>query len=452
MTARVAFVVLLAAGPAPAALPPKADDLSRAYYAAVADLRAGKNRQEIADRLGPVVDKNRTSSWLLLAGPFHTDLRATAGTPPAAPTDPPEKRLADARGRGDFHLIRFAENRGRPLAEFVTKMPKSLLAELATADRGVIGRFIPLLTDRTPTRCDDGPFHDWKTPQPRVGDLALELIEFHGKVRFPRDAVPGAGDRLPAVDYPLLAARVAEWWAANKDKPVAAGVRAQLPHVRSHHQTIEIAKTLATLADATNDDRAFGRGVLLDLVKRHSLGGIGADAADALAELGDLSPLNVFHDAWVAALGRPDPGFDWQIAYYFGRHGGRREWELMDLIARREAGAGKGPGDGVMCGAVMNAGDRPYTHPYAVPFLGLALHRTENTGARYIDGDTVPFSRADTACEALQRQTGKDFGYRPAAPAAERLAAIAKARAWWDAEGKAAYTFDAIDARRVAKP
>ena len=450
MTARVPLVAIalaLVAGPSPAALPPPGDEVSAAYYAALDDLRAGKERRGIADRLGPAVEKHPASPYRELAGPLLGDLVGA----PAGAAESPEARLADTRV--PFYLLRNAENWGGPVAEFVKKEPKDPVAELAAADRAVIGRLIPRLTDRTPARCGGGFLMNWRDPQPRACDVALALIEYHGRCQFHADRINGIYlHQLPPADREKVVAHVAEWWAAVKGKSVAAGVRAQLPHARSYPETVTMAKELARLgAGQKTDDREFALNVLRDMVKRVPRDHVAAYAADALAGLGDLSAIDVFYDECRSWLGRPDGSHDLSIAMYLCRHGKRREWELLHAISSEGVAADKGLGSRGVLGTVVSnrwgAND-----PFAVPFLGLALGQTEMTGGRYIDGTTRLFSSADSACEKLQKQVGKDFGYDPAAPAAERLAAVAKARAWWDAEGKGKYTFEFIEKSTARGP
>lgn len=446
----IAIAIALVAGPSPAALPPRADEVSAAYYAALDDLRAGKERRGIADRLGPAVEKHPASPYRMLAGPLLDDL---AGSPAGAaqPLEPPETRLADTRA--PLALLRYAENWGGPLAAFVKKEPKDPVAEIAAADRAVIGRLIPRLTDRTPARCHAGFSMDWRTPQPRACDVALALIEYHGRCQFHADSINGTYlHQLPAADREKVVSRVAEWWAAVKDKPVAAGVRAQLSHDRSYPEAVTMAKELARLGEGQKtDDREFALNVLRDMVKQYRHSHVGAYAADALAEFGDLSAVDVFYDECRSWLGRPDGSHELYIAMYLCRHGKRREWELLHAIASEGVAADKGLGSRGVLGTVVSnrwgAND-----PFAVPILALALGRTEMTGGRYIGGATLPFSHADEAYEKLQRQVGKDFGYDPAAPVAERLAAVTKARAWWDAEGKGKYTFESIEKNTAHGP
>ncbi len=449
MTARAAIVAFaLSVGLAQAEIPPLPDDLSKAYDAALTELRAGKDRQSIADRLKPVVEKNPASEYARLARPFLDDLTASLKDATARPDDLPEKRLADARL--PFQVLKNAESLDGPLKTFMAKEPSDPITQLVAADRSVIARLIPLLADRSPARCEDSFSMRWTTPQPRVCDLALALIEYHGKVRFHHDTIQGTYlHQLSDAEREEVAKRAAAWWEEVKDKPIAAGVRAQLVHGRTYPETVWMAKTLARLAEGQEtDDREFALSVLRGMVKQNPRSHVAAYAADALAELGDTSAVDVFYNEWKSWLGRPGLIHDSHIAFYLCKHGERREWELLHAISLAEVRNGMGPGDGAVWACVVNSGVAG-TNPYAIPILGLALDLTENAGSRWVADGAQSFSCADTACELLQKQVGKDFGYRRAGTAVERLAAIKKAQDWWDAEGKAQYSFDYIEAELI---
>ena len=117
----------------------------------------GKDRQSIAERLKPAVEKHLASSYASLAGPFLVDLAASAEQAPAKPGDPPEKRLADTRV--PLHLLRYAENWDKALKKFVADEPDDPAAQLITAERAVIARLIPLLANRSPTAHATTRFH-----------------------------------------------------------------------------------------------------------------------------------------------------------------------------------------------------------------------------------------------------------------------------------------------------
>lgn len=444
MTIRAALVVLATIiGSARAEIPPPADELSKAYDTALVELRAGKDRQKIADRLKPVVEEYPGSHYMPLAGPFLRDLTASAKNPPGMPGDRPEERLADTRV--PFHLLKYAANWHPALTTFAAQQPKDPVSQLVAADRAVIDRLIPLLDDRSPARCND-PFlsFDWTVPQARVCDVALTLIEYHGKVRFHHDNVQGTYlHQLPDSKLEQVAKDVAAWWKEVKDKTVAAGVRAQLERRRPDTDWVWMAKTLARLAEGEKtDDREYALNFLRELVKQNR----STRAADALAELGDTSAVDVFYDAWKSGLGRPGRMHDSGVAFYLCRHGGRREWELLHAISLSEVDGGKGPETGAVWSCVVNSGAGS---PYAIPILGLALDQTKITGSRSVESGVQSFSYADTACELLQKLVGKDFGYDRNGTSAERLAAIKRAHDWWNAEGEAKYSFDYIEKRLV---
>jgi hypothetical protein len=447
-----ALMLVLPGGVVLAEVDPLEDAVSKAYYAAEADLQAGKDRREIADRLKPMVEKHPTSPYYKLASEFLADLTESARNPPKADGEP-EARLADTRI--EFYLVRIAENWGTPLKEFLKKEPKDPASQLLAADRKVIERLIPLLTDKAPTRVPNQRFTNGSglNPQPRVCDVALAIIEYHAQCRFHYDTIYGTYlHQLPADRREAVAKRVREWWTENKDKSVAAGVRAQIPHAASYPEKVWMAKTLIRLGEGRKtDDKEYGLTVLRDMLKQNRRGHVGGYVADVLAELGDTSAVDLFYDEWKSWLGRPGLMHDSKIAFYLCAHGKRREWELLHAIALEEIRAGKGPGEGAVWACVVNSG-KADKNPFAIPVLGLAIGQTKDTGSRSVDGaGGQSFSYADTAIEHLQKQVGKDFGYKRAGTAEERMAAIRKAQQWWDEEGKAKYTFDYIGTNMMPK-
>lgn len=440
---RIQIAVLIVSAvlvrPSLASLPPPSDELSRAYAAATSALCKGGDRQSIVDDLEPVVARHGGSPYAQLARPFLIDLATSAKRPPVGRDAPPEERLADTRI--PLYLLLNNGNWEEPLKRFITKDPEDPASELCSADRSVISRLIPLLEDRSPTRCPESTaVRDWATPQPRVCDLALAIIEYHGKVRFCSDL-----HELPADDHKKVIGRVATWWQEVKNMSVAAGVRAQLAHGRTYGETVWMARTLAKLAKGSDtDDREFALDVLRRMVQENPRTHVGAYAADALADLGDTSPVEIFYQEWKSWLGRPGLIHDPQIAFYLCKHGTRREWELLQVIAADEVSNGKGPGAGAVWACVVNSGVAD-TNTYAIPILALALSQTENTGSRWVENGSQAFSYADTSCEYLQKQVSVDFGYKRTGTAEERVAAIGKAVSWWEAGGRTKYQFDSIE-------
>ncbi len=442
--AAILILSAVLACPTKAEIAPPSDDLSKAYSTAVDALCKGGDRQSIADRLAPVVVKHGESPYARMARPFLVDLATSAKRRSVHGEEQPESRLANTRI--PFHLLRDAANWGEPLKVFIAREPDDPASELASADRAVISRLIPLLSDRDPARCDSTFFLDWTTPHPRVCDLALAMIEYHGRVRFHCDNIFGTYlHQLPDADRRMVVERVTKWWQDVKDKSVAAGIRAQLAHGRSYPETVWMAATLAKLAEGSGtDDREFALQVLRTMIDENPRTHGGAYAADALAELGDTSPVDIFYREWKSWLGRPGLIHDSHIAFYLCKHGSRREWELLQAISSEEISNSKGPGAGAVWACVVNSGVAD-TNPYAIPILALALSQTENTGSRSVENGSQTFSYADTACELLQKQVGMDFGYKRTGTTEERLEAIGKAAIWWEAQGRTKYEFDNIE-------
>jgi hypothetical protein len=436
MTVRVPLLALafaLTAGPARAEIPPPPDDVSFAYEAALSDLAKGKDRQEIADKLKPVVEKNPKSYYHSQASLFLADLTASAKNPPK-PDAAAHTRLAESRLR--FSLVKYDSNWDGPLKDFAKKEPKDPAVELVTADRAVIARLIPLLADRSPTRGVEHRLDGWPASATRVCDLALAIIEYHAKCRFYHDQIYRTSfHQFDEASQAKFAKKVGDWWAEYKDKPVAAGVRAQLPHAASYPEKVWMAQMLFRLGEGQKtDDKEFALTTLRDMVKQHPYSHVAAYVANALAELGDTSSVDVFHDTWKATLGQAGHIRESSIAHYLGKHGKRREWELMHAIATEELGGKDVPQGGTIWSAVVYS-----TNPYAIPNIGLALEK----------GRGVYANAVGEACYVLQFQVKKDFGYKRDGTEEERTAAIQKARKWWDDEGKAKYTFDYIEKNLV---
>lgn len=446
MTARAAIVVLfLFISSARAQLSQFRDDLSEAYKAAISDLSGGKDRQGIVDRLKPVLDKNPASPYAPIAIPFLKDLAASAKNPPAGPSDPPETKLAESRIQ--FIVLGSPPSWDGMLKEYVTYQPTDPCAQLASADREVIARLIPLLSDRSPARCDASSIFQEVKPQARVCDLALALIQYHGKVLFHRDTRHGTFlHQLPDAELTQVAERVATWWEEVKDKSIAAGVRAQLTHDGWSAESVWMAKTLARLGEGQEtDDREFALNILRGMLTQSRGQYLSISAANALAEFGDFTALDIFYEAWKSSLDRPGLIYQPEIVFYLSKHGGRREWELLYAITLLEIRTNKRIEEGTVWAHAVSS-EQAGTNPYAIPLLGIVLDQTREVGSRSVgNAPAQVISFADDACEKIQKQIGQDFGYRFDNMLSDRLAAIKRARAWWETEGITKYTFDYIE-------
>ncbi|MBN9522550.1 hypothetical protein J0H58_29185 [bacterium] len=386
---------------------------------------------------------------LVVLGGLALAARAPA-QPPGATIDPkelaaaPEKFLRHTTARQLGCGPPGREN--EPIVRFLKEHPADPLARVMASDRAVITRLIPLLTDETPvwTRPYIG-LRSSETGPPvvvRVGDVALAAIEYHSKCQF-----SGGGH---AEDYIVfargaearreLARTVANWWRQAEKHSVARGIGMALPVV-PYESVPVMAKRMHRLGTAADKDHALA--FLIERVRQNPRNNVTAGPAFALAELGDLTPLDIIAEAWEAV---PPDGLicDLHIVAYLCAHGRRREWELLYLMAthpRREQSA-----RWLVMNQVVRDGGYGRSR-FVIPFLGLALGHTAPSGSRAVGnaGMIQSFSPADNAVECLQRFTGQDFGYKQEGAAEERAAAIRRAAAWWEREGRAANTFERIE-------
>ncbi len=269
----LAVVALLALG-VQAEIPPADDDLSRAYEAALSDLRGGVDRQVIAKRLQPVVEQHPDSPWHELARELATDL-ANATSHPLAET------------RAVAELLLMTEN-AEPLERAIEEDPGDPAYQLMRGDPGIIAELEPLLEDRTPTRARNLEYLvSWNLPQPRLRDVARAIIEYHTDLRTRIEKAP---------------------------------IREKTP----------LARTLVRRARKQKnvDDEQFGLGVLREIVREERRTSVGAYAAEVLWELGDKSAVDVFYES-LQEPGRLEP----TVVFFLCRNGGPREWKLLDQIA-----------------------------------------------------------------------------------------------------------------------
>ena len=331
MTAHVALAFALAATTPRAECPPRPDELSAAYLAALQDLHAGKDRKAVADKLTPAIDKNPKSEFHPVASSFLADLAVSAKNPPPKPDAPPENRLAETRIRRAELLPENADEAGARTG--VERLPNDPAVRLL-ADRADIARLIPLITDCSPTRSDD-VIEDFRDPLPqaRVCEIAVMLIEHHARCPFFHHRPNAQGGpylhQLDEAGRERVAKRIREWWAEVKDKSVAAGVRAQIPHAVSVEVKVVMAQTISRLDKGRKtDDREFALTLLRDVLKKHPVERSGFWAFLALGEFQDASVVGILYDTGKAALARPDPigkvYFDAVVTLHLCEHATRR--------------------------------------------------------------------------------------------------------------------------------
>lgn len=417
------------------------DELFTALEFAGRNLATGQERQQVLDQLQAALKKQPASEYHAFAHQLANDLHRSIHQAPSSLPDVSKPMM-------DTTIPTMMVYRGneRSWAKYISQNPTDPTAHLLGADRNIIDKLIPMLSDLSPTRSFEGAIKNGDLPEvPRVCDYALLAIQLHSRCRFhfnESTATPFHG--LPVADRTKVIQRISEWWLENRNRSVADGIRAQLPH-GGYYAKIWMAEQLARLDEG---DRAANRVDAIDVLKTlvaENNGYSRVSAAEALARLGDLSPMKQFRQRCVDALEKPGYIMESAMVFYMTDHGARQDWELLNRLAQRELEQGKDAGNAVVWSSLVNC-SKAATSPFAIPGLALALTQTEKTGSRAVDGTTSQsFSYADTAVEKLQNLTGQNFGYQPAGTDAERSAAIAKAHAWWTAQGSKKYTFDRLE-------
>jgi hypothetical protein len=424
------------------------DGLLNEYKRTARSIAAGEKRGDTLARLQQQIEQHPQSPHLAIATRLTRDLaasieRATARMKAGESMDDAPARFL-SESKLPLALLAFPENWGPPLHEFMTKNPRDPAVLLFKQGRESIDSLLPQLSDDAPTRAFDSDSPGDGIPEvPRVSDIALNLIEAISQCKFfSADRTPSYFHRTNAEARDRTIQHIALWWRANKDKSVAEGIRAQLPHAGFYDQ-IKMAQNLIRVAgESRPPDREHGLEVLRRLAR--SADYQGSHAANALAKYGDLSPVEWYYAELTKALpARREWTFTIGALFYLAEHGGRKEWELLYAIAGSDAS---------LLGSLLNAPNAKKS-PLAIPLLGLALSETTVTGSRWVNetigGQSV--SKADQAAEFLQKQTGIEFGYRVEGTPQERTAAIERAQKWWAEEGRAKYSFDYIEGNLIQR-
>lgn len=424
------------------------DELVNELLAAGNSIAAGEDHGYAIARLrqaiqkhpqSPYVERVRTLANDLADSIIRTESRKRAGK---TIVEAPAEFLTETRI--PLHLVLYEQNRAA-LNRYVRWHPHDPAVLLLAQGRNCIDQLLPHLDNNSPTRVNDGFFRGGSDipDVPRVSAVALSLIETVSGCRFLH---PGGSQSLSRAE---LIEHIKQWWRENKDKSVADGIRAQIPH-GDGYSMVTMAQNLIRIAGETSPpDREHG----LQVIRKIARDPFYAGAAESLASYGDLSPVQWYHDQFKSWLNSPGRLWDHtiQAMFYLTEHGGRKEWELLCAIAARDKEDARQSRSGrhaVVLGSLANA-KKAQTSPFAIPLLGMALADAEPTGSRWIDGQS--FSKAEQATEYLQKQIGLDFGYRVDGSSQEQTAAIHRAQKWWADEGKSKYTFDYIE-NNLVKP
>lgn len=423
------------------------DDLPHAVERTGKGLASGESRKALLSLLERAIEANPKSAYLSLAQSLAADLNQSTNKAEGLRAEVehvrkrPERYLMESNV--PVHLLLYRANWPAALGDYRGRHPDDPAVLLLTSGRDTIPRLIPMLEDRSPVRSFQNHFRG--VPRiPRTCDYALLLIEDHSRCRF--HGHYGSGryfHQQPDEERKSTIEHVKRWWGQNKMSSVAAGIR-NLLQSGWEIGKIEMAQNLVALGDA--DDTEFAKQLLREMTSKfpgHIV------AARALAQYGDLSPLEMYYQKYEESLHKGGIIYDSYVVFYMTDHGGRREWELLTKIAEREIEKGLEAGHARVWPALVNCG-KSRSSPWAIPALGLALSQTKTSGSRSLAGmkGSQAFSYADVAAELLQEQTGEDSGYAPADSPEKRAAAIRRAQAWWKNTGKSKYTFDAI-ARQI---
>jgi hypothetical protein len=433
------------------------DDLLRAYVDAGDSITKGDDRRAVLERLETAIRENPNSGYRKTAERLAKDLAGSVDQLAKRQDsgikleDAPEEYLMDTKVA--LYLIAYPANAAH-LARILEQDPRDPVAKLIARGRSSIDRLIPKLSDDSPARLYSGPFTGPQsvTTIPRVSDVALHLIEHLTGCKFHFNASTAiAFHQLSEEVRETRVARIKEWWRENKDKSVADGIRSQLPHAEFYEQ-VQMAKSLIRVADREKNeaDREFGIAFLREKLDG-DIGYTAAHTARALAEFGDMSGIEYFYKQWKESLRVPGRYYSMEseVAWYLMDHGGRREWELVNEIARRELREERSAETAAIWSALVY-GTKSKTSPYAIPGLGLAL--TQRERFHQADAGEARFAtQAYRAAEYLQALTSADFGYDPKGSEQEKLAALKRAQKWWAEEGQAKYTFDYIEQHLVKK-
>ena len=307
--------------------------------------------------------------------------------------------------------------------------PPNAADHLVALGDAAIPRLVEALTDETPTRTIA-----WQRSfYPvyfvlRREDVALKILERITGARFYAENATFVHFYMDKPERRrAVRENVSAWWRHSRGASQAQMIENQLAlmHENSTLGPNERVSMLELLGEIEGPES-----VVQELRRMYAVDetGLNSAVAQAIGKLDPQTPVRaVFARFWAD---RSRDG-DYQIVFRLG------DVRVYAEIARRFSRTGKlDPGS-------WNLGDQAYAavehgHAWAIPILVQMLSNTTMTGARWVGGNTVSFSNADIAVEQLAKVTGIDFGYDAGASAADRLAAIAKARDWWTHGGEAA--------------
>jgi hypothetical protein len=301
--------------------------------------------------------------------------------------------------------------------------------QLVALGSAAIPRLVDALTDDTPTRTIA-----WQRSfYPvyfvlRRRDVALKVLERITGARFYEEGATFVHFYMDKPERQEAVLRDVEaWWRHSRGATQTQMIENQLALTSANPTlgTFDRVEMLRLLGEIEGPEA-----VVPELQRMYAVdeSGLNSPIEDALAELDPQTPVRAAIARFWADRSRDG---DYHTLYKYG------DARVYAEIARRFVRTDTlDPGSWNLGQQVHAAAE--HGQGWAIPILAQALLHAKMTGARYIGGSTQSVSDADDAIEELARLTGVDFGYRGDAPEADRLAAIAKARQWWEHGGEAA--------------
>ena len=301
--------------------------------------------------------------------------------------------------------------------------------QLVAIGAPAIPRLVDALTDDTPARTIA-----WQRSFYSVyfvlrrRDIALKVLERITGARFYEE---GATFVHFYMDTPerqqAVLDNVQAWWKQSRGASQAQmiGNQIALMHANSTLGEYDRVEMLELLGEIEGPEA-----VVQELRRMYAVDTTGLNSA-VVAAVDQLDPQTPARAVLARFWADHSRDGDYTTLYKYG------DARVYAEIARRFAHTGKldpGPwnfGDQARAAARLGKG-------WAIPIVAQMLSQTQMIGARWENTGSQSFSSADEAIEELAHLTGMDFGYHATESEADRLAAIATARQWWEHGGEAA--------------
>ena len=287
---------------------------------------------------------------------------------------------------------------------------------------------VSALEDDTPTRALAIGRPSQSYPVWRRQDIAIECLEeivgcdFYGRQRKPGLAfcMDTQGRRQSVFD------NIQEWWRQSQGVSQADMLRNQLKLIPGNitldaRSGIQTSKAIAMIEGPDALDPEASSRIAQSHYFFHSTG------REFLEEVEFRMLVQKCFSHFWAKDGMP---IDYAVILQYG------DKRVYQEIARRLEQTTTGDRKALELTAYHVTLAAKYGGKWAIPLAASRLSSVEMEGMRRVNEQFLPFSSADESIELFQDLTSKDFGYRRNGTVEERLAAIGKARDWWEREGR----------------